>query len=300
MLARQAGRVLMIQLIHFVRAPDDIEQTAAIGADHLFGSGLAQRFDLVGDDGGGNVGMAHGKRAAEPAAFFNAVLLHHRHIGQSVEQRQTGFVRPHFPSGVAGGVQGDCAFFLGVLAAESHHLHQEFGQFVNAGRQGLYLGQQDRIVSKQLGIMVAHHGGAGPGRDDDRPIFGKDINLLSGNGAGLIGIAAGISGLAATGLAFGEQNFDAFPFQKHGTLKGTLRTVSKDTFRREVQSPNASATYYSGRINLGQSHLDALPPNTTLLPGMTLAAELVVGKRSVMSYLLWPLTKATKEAIREP
>ena len=93
---------------------------------------------------------------------------------------------------------------------------------------------------------------------------------------------------------------DAFPFQKHGTLKGTLRTVSQDTFRREVQSPNASATYYSGRINLGQSHLDALPPNTTLLPGMTLAAELVVGKRSVMSYLLWPLTKATKEAIREP
>ena len=93
---------------------------------------------------------------------------------------------------------------------------------------------------------------------------------------------------------------DAFPFQKHGTLKGTLRTVSQDTFRREVQSPNASATYYSGRISLGQSHLDALPPNTTLLPGMTLAAELVVGKRSVMSYLLWPLTKATKEAIREP
>ena len=37
-----------------------------------------------------------------------------------------------------------------------------------------------------------------------------------------------------------------------------------------------------------------------LLPGMTLSAEIVVGKRSVMSYLLWPLTKAMDESIREP
>jgi HlyD family secretion protein len=37
-----------------------------------------------------------------------------------------------------------------------------------------------------------------------------------------------------------------------------------------------------------------------LLPGMTVTAEIVVGKRSVMSYLLWPLTKALDESIREP
>ena len=29
-------------------------------------------------------------------------------------------------------------------------------------------------------------------------------------------------------------------------------------------------------------------------------AEVVVGERSVMSYLLWPLTKGLNEAIREP
>jgi HlyD family secretion protein len=37
-----------------------------------------------------------------------------------------------------------------------------------------------------------------------------------------------------------------------------------------------------------------------LLPGMTVTAEIVVGKRSVMSYLLWPLTKALDESLREP
>ncbi len=37
-----------------------------------------------------------------------------------------------------------------------------------------------------------------------------------------------------------------------------------------------------------------------LLPGMTLQAEIVVGKRTVMSYLLWPLMKAMEESIKEP
>jgi HlyD family secretion protein len=36
------------------------------------------------------------------------------------------------------------------------------------------------------------------------------------------------------------------------------------------------------------------------MPGMTLTAEILVGKRSVISYLLWPLTKAMSESLREP
>ncbi len=43
-----------------------------------------------------------------------------------------------------------------------------------------------------------------------------------------------------------------------------------------------------------------MAPGAQLLPGMTLAAEIVVGQRTVMSYLLWPLTKAVDESIREP
>lgn len=92
---------------------------------------------------------------------------------------------------------------------------------------------------------------------------------------------------------------DAFPFQKHGTLSGKLRTVSQDAFRRDA-APGGSDTYYGGRITLENTHLENMPTNTKLLPGMTLNAELVVGKRSIISYLLWPLTKASKESLREP
>jgi HlyD family secretion protein len=93
---------------------------------------------------------------------------------------------------------------------------------------------------------------------------------------------------------------DAYPFQKHGTLEGTLRTVSQDAFRRDNSTGGGLDAYYGAKIALGSATLEGLPPNATLLPGMTLTAEILVGKRTVLSYLLWPLTKAAKESIREP
>ncbi len=93
---------------------------------------------------------------------------------------------------------------------------------------------------------------------------------------------------------------DAYPFQKHGTLEGSLRTISQDAFRKDSQSNTGQDAYYGARVSLKDTKLDDLPANAALLPGMTVSAEILVGKRSVMSYLLWPLTKATKESIREP
>lgn len=92
--------------------------------------------------------------------------------------------------------------------------------------------------------------------------------------------------------------FDAFPFQKHGALDGHLRTISEDAFRRDA-GQNAG-TYYIGRIDYGEEKLEKMPAGARLLPGMTLSAEIVVGKRSVLSYLLWPMTKMMDESIREP
>lgn len=93
---------------------------------------------------------------------------------------------------------------------------------------------------------------------------------------------------------------DAFPFQKHGMLEGTLRTLSQDSFRRQESAGGGADAFYVGRVNLGKAKLENLPEQSSLLPGMTLAGEIQVGKRSVMSYILWPLTKAQAEAIREP
>lgn len=98
---------------------------------------------------------------------------------------------------------------------------------------------------------------------------------------------------------------DAYPFQRHGTLAAAVNTISEDAFRRETAG-NAAAfgpgmdAFFMSRIKLGDSRLKKMSEQARLLPGMTLTAEIVVGKRSVISYLLWPLTKALDESIREP
>jgi HlyD family secretion protein len=94
---------------------------------------------------------------------------------------------------------------------------------------------------------------------------------------------------------------DAFPFQKHGTLEAKVRTLSEDAFKRDTTSAETGTdAYYVSRIDLGGSKLKNMDPHARLLPGMTLTAEIVVGKRTVLSYLLWPLKKGLDEAIREP
>lgn len=98
---------------------------------------------------------------------------------------------------------------------------------------------------------------------------------------------------------------DAFPYEKHGAIAATVRTISEDAFRREGGQDVASLgpatdAFYLGRIDLGTGRLKKLPERARLLPGMTVRAEIVVGRRSVISYLVWPLTKALDEAIREP
>ena len=99
---------------------------------------------------------------------------------------------------------------------------------------------------------------------------------------------------------FTHVKLDAYPFQQHGMLDGTLRTISEDAFRREASAGSGVDAYYVSRVKLSNSRLKRMPAQAKMLPGMTLSAEIVVGKRSVMSYLLWPLTKAVSESLREP
>jgi HlyD family secretion protein len=93
---------------------------------------------------------------------------------------------------------------------------------------------------------------------------------------------------------------DAYPFQKHGTLEAQIRTISGDAFRRDPSAKTGADAYYLSRITLSSTTLKNMIASARLLPGMTLTAEIVVGQRSVVSYLAWPLTKGLSEAVREP
>lgn len=91
---------------------------------------------------------------------------------------------------------------------------------------------------------------------------------------------------------------DAFPFQKHGELQGVLKSIGEDTVTdpaRQNEGP-----YYLGRVTLKSTELRKVPEDTRLIPGMSLSAEIVVGQRTVISYILYPMIQMFDESIREP
>ena len=107
--------------------------------------------------------------------------------------------------------------------------------------------------------------------------------------------------------------FDAFPFQQCGTLDGKVYYISQDAFNKGVQSaeqmentdaggkPSKEAMGATFQANLKISgHLKGRGKNAPLLPGMRLKAEIKVGERTVINYILNPFIKAIDEGLKEP
>jgi hemolysin D len=96
---------------------------------------------------------------------------------------------------------------------------------------------------------------------------------------------------------------DAFPFQKHGTMDGAVAVLGEDAFPVDGSSPAVlratSRAYYVARVADVRGTLREVPGDMRLVPGMTLTAEVRVSERSVISYFLYPLTRAFSESIRE-
>ena len=98
----------------------------------------------------------------------------------------------------------------------------------------------------------------------------------------------------------------AYPFQKYGTLEGVVRQVSADAQDRmtggaaggDASAKQGAALAYRAIIAItGES--DATRPRLDLVAGMRVTAEVHVGRRSVLEYLLSPVQKVAAEAARE-
>lgn len=105
---------------------------------------------------------------------------------------------------------------------------------------------------------------------------------------------------------------DAFPYQRYGRLHGKLAAISQDSFaggqptdKKENMgfsetSTIAGTAVYKARIELDEQNLEHLPEGAHLIPGMTVAAEIKVGTRSIISYFFNPITRGLSESVREP
>lgn len=96
--------------------------------------------------------------------------------------------------------------------------------------------------------------------------------------------------------------FEAFPFQKYGTGTGSVRVISQDSFSPDPKAERDHHTktpYYRVLVDLTDTRLRLPQDRVQLIPGMAITAEMKVGRRSVMSYFLYPLLRGLDESIRE-
>ena len=102
---------------------------------------------------------------------------------------------------------------------------------------------------------------------------------------------------------------DAYPFQKYGMLDGVVRHVTHDSSERgadaagnerkggETAAPPGLA--YRALVALNSTTFESHGSRLKLTPGMQVAAEIHLGRRSVIEYLLSPIQKVAQEAARE-
>lgn len=95
----------------------------------------------------------------------------------------------------------------------------------------------------------------------------------------------------------------AYPFQKYGMVDGVVSHIGADAHEKaDASNPSVKPMQeaaYRTLISLSSAHLDSQGQRLRLLPGMLVSAEIHLGTRSVLEYLLSPVQKITHEAGRE-
>lgn len=88
--------------------------------------------------------------------------------------------------------------------------------------------------------------------------------------------------------------FTAYDFTVYGGLSGKVIQISADTM-----TDDKGNSYYLVRIKTDKNHLGNHQHPLKLLPGMVATVDIIVGKHSVLDYLLKPIIKAKENALRE-
>ena len=86
----------------------------------------------------------------------------------------------------------------------------------------------------------------------------------------------------------------AYDFNIYGGLEGKLESISADTIEDKH-----GEFYYTIKIRTPRTHIfyhnDILP----IIPGMMVTTDILIGKKTILDYILYPIQKAQENALRE-
>jgi HlyD family secretion protein len=106
--------------------------------------------------------------------------------------------------------------------------------------------------------------------------------------------------------------FDTFPYTQYGMAHGIVRIVSPDSFSSmdEQRNPTGAVPlpggnggggfWFRARITLDRIELHNTPAGFHLIPGMPVAADILVGKQTILRYMLGKAVPLATEGLREP
>jgi len=150
------------------------------------------------------------------------------------------------------------------------------------------------------------------------PVHGLVKNIRSNTLGGIVGPGAPIMEIVPLGkrtlieahvkpgdigfLQVGQKakiKLAAYDFTIYGGLEASIETISPDAIGDPERSAGgADATYYRVMLRVDSNTLHEKGKPLAVLPGMTGSAEVNIGERSVLNFLLRPMLKS-KEAFRE-
>jgi HlyD family type I secretion membrane fusion protein len=97
-----------------------------------------------------------------------------------------------------------------------------------------------------------------------------------------------------------QLKLDAYRFMQHGTAKGIISTISEGSFTTDDNNNPVAEPYFKVRVRITAAQLRNVPSDFRLIPGMTLVGDIMVGRRTILSYLVEGALRTGSEAMREP
>jgi hemolysin D len=88
--------------------------------------------------------------------------------------------------------------------------------------------------------------------------------------------------------------FETFNFTRYGTVDATVVRVTADAVQDEKRGAIFPVT-----LALAKDRMDVDGKTVRLSPGLNLTAEIKTGRRRLIDYLMSPVQRATREAVRE-
>lgn len=96
-----------------------------------------------------------------------------------------------------------------------------------------------------------------------------------------------------------QVKLDAYRFTQHGAAEGTIKSISEGSFTEDDNNVPVDP-YFKVRVAVTGAHLRNVPTDFRLVPGMTLTGDIMVGRRTILSYLVDGAFGTLSESLREP